>query len=283
MQAAGDEYGLSMGVVEGAAELPVDTYSSDLNVSSTEFTPQVRRSTCRCRPRCCTGCLPRLALRPTRPPRSLCAHYAVARVTQGGCPPTGAAQQPYAGQASGMGAMSMGGYGPPDGGYGPPDGGYGPPDGSSSGWYGDGMGGDYGEEAEGMDQSVAQTVPDGPCVTVPALSFRQPLASLVLFGVKQIENRNRPTLKQMQGGKPALRGRARRTRPRATPPPCKLLTARSLDSLYPSPDDPGPLALHVSHKEEPYGSPVVSTAINILRRRYNDEQIQVDWHSPGRK
>ena len=35
----------------------------------------------------------------------------------------------------------------------------------------------------------------------------------------------------------------------------------------------GPLALHVSHREEPFGSPLVSTAVAILRRRYTDEAI----------
>eukprot|EP00966_Prymnesium_polylepis_P328418 7384223-Prymnesium_polylepis.1 len=40
--------------------------------------------------------------------------------------------------------------------------------------YGDGMGGEYSEEgAEGMDPAVAQPAPEGPCVVVPALSFRQ--------------------------------------------------------------------------------------------------------------
>ena len=35
----------------------------------------------------------------------------------------------------------------------------------------------------------------------------------------------------------------------------------------------GPLALHVSHREEPFGSPLVSTAVAILRRRYTDDAI----------
>ncbi len=74
---------------------------------------------------------------------------------------------------------------------------------------------------------------DGPCVTVPALSFRQPFASLVLYGVKQLEARNRPQLKQTIG----------------------------------------PLALHISHKEEPFGSPLVNTAVGLLRRRYPDSTI----------
>jgi hypothetical protein len=80
---------------------------------------------------------------------------------------------------------------------------------------------------------VPQPVPDGPCVVVPALSLRQPFASLALYGVKQLEARNRPALKPLSG----------------------------------------PLALHVSHREEPFGSPLVSTAVAILRRRFSDDQI----------
>lgn len=81
--------------------------------------------------------------------------------------------------------------------------------------------------------SVPQSMPEGPCVALPALSLRQPFASLVLYGVKQLEARNRPALKQLSG----------------------------------------PLALHVSHREEPFHSPLVSTAIAILRRRYADDAI----------
>jgi len=80
---------------------------------------------------------------------------------------------------------------------------------------------------------MAPPMPEGPCVALPALSLRQPFASLVLYGVKQLEARNRPSLKQLAG----------------------------------------PLALHVSHREEPFGSPLVSTAVAILRRRYTDEAI----------
>ena len=54
---------------------------------------------------------------------------------------------------------------------------------------------DYGPEQIGMPQQV----PEGPCVAVPALSLRQPFASLVLYGVKQLEARNRPALKQLSG------------------------------------------------------------------------------------
>ena len=32
-------------------------------------------------------------------------------------------------------------------------------------------------------------------------------------------------------------------------------------------------AVHVSHKEEPYGSPLTSAAVALLRRRYNDDAI----------
>ena len=87
--------------------------------------------------------------------------------------------------------------------------------------------------AEGAMGSVPAPMPEGPCVTVPALSLRQPFASLALYGVKQLEARNRPALKQLSG----------------------------------------PLALHVSHREEAFGSPLVSTAVAILRRRFSDEQI----------
>ena len=84
-----------------------------------------------------------------------------------------------------------------------------------------------------MTGSIPQPMPEGPCVTLPALSLRQPFTSLVLYGVKQLEARNRPALKNLSG----------------------------------------PLALHVSHREEPFGSPLVSTAVAILRRRYTDEAI----------
>ena len=94
-----------------------------------------------------------------------------------------------------------------------------------------GMGED-GFGPEGMPMQP-QPRPDGPCVALPALSMRQPFASLVLFGVKQLEARNRPVLKQLSG----------------------------------------PLALHVSQKEEVFGSPMVSTAVALLRRRYSDETI----------
>jgi hypothetical protein len=80
---------------------------------------------------------------------------------------------------------------------------------------------------------TVQQVIDGPSVFIPALSFRQPFASLVLYGIKQLEARNRPTLKQMQG----------------------------------------PLALHVSHREEPWNSPLLSAAVSLLRRRYSDESV----------
>ena len=77
--------------------------------------------------------------------------------------------------------------------------------------------------------------PDGSSetCTVPALSLRQPFASLVLYGVKQLEARNRPALKQLSGT----------------------------------------LAIHVSHREEPFGSNMVQTAVALLRQRYPDEAI----------
>jgi len=89
------------------------------------------------------------------------------------------------------------------------------------------------EEFEGGGMHMPPPMPEGPCVAVPALSLRQPFASLVLYGVKQLEARNRPALKQLIGT----------------------------------------LALHVSHREEPFGGPLVSTAVAILRRRYTDDQI----------
>ena len=73
----------------------------------------------------------------------------------------------------------------------------------------------------------------GKCVTLPALSLRQPFASLVLHGVKQLEARNRPTLQPLSG----------------------------------------PMAIHVSHREEPFDSPLVASAVAILRQRYTDEAI----------
>mmetsp|Transcript_23344 Transcript_23344/g.50366 ORF Transcript_23344/g.50366 Transcript_23344/m.50366 type:complete len:443 (-) Transcript_23344:377-1705(-) len=113
--------------------------------------------------------------------------------------------------------------------------------GAMGGWAG---AGEYEPEdmsgQEGIAGSVPQSVPDGPCVSVAALSVRQPFASLILYGVKQLEARNRPALKQVVG----------------------------------------PLAIHVSHKEEPYTSPLVSTAIAILRRRYPDEAISSLFQLP---
>lgn len=85
----------------------------------------------------------------------------------------------------------MGGYG----GYGRaqmPDSGWGLP-----GVEHDDFGADeYGIDGMGIPQ---QQAPEGPCATVPALSLRQPFASLVLHGVKQLEARNRPTLKNVCG------------------------------------------------------------------------------------
>lgn len=86
----------------------------------------------------------------------------------------------------------------------------------------------------------ATAVYDGPTVTMAALSIRQPFASLILYGVKQLESRTRPTLKQVQG----------------------------------------PLAIHVSHKEEPYDSHLVAMAIAILRQRYPDEAISQLFQLP---
>ena len=81
---------------------------------------------------------------------------------------------------------------------------------------------------------------DGPCVAVNALSFRQPFASLTMYGVKSLECRNRPMLKHTMG----------------------------------------PLAIHVSHREEPLNGPLVSTAVAILRRRFPDEAISQLFQLP---
>ena len=66
---------------------------------------------------------------------------------------------------------------------------------------------------------------------------------------------------------------ARSPRPPASrllSPRCSLSQARNRPALK---QLSGPLALHVSHREEPFGSPLVSTAVAILRRRYTDEAI----------
>ena len=96
--------------------------------------------------------------------------------------------------------------------------------------------GDQGEDddfAEHGAMGPPQPPIDGPSATVPALSFRQPFASLMLYNVKSLEARQKPILRSMMGT----------------------------------------LALHVSHKEEPYGSPLTSAAVALLRRRYNDDAI----------
>lgn len=130
------------------------------------------------------------------------------------------AQGGFEDYGQGGGEFAQGGGYPPDGFY---------PDGGPSDW-----GGEYGEEyGEGAEPGPPAPTPGGPCVTLPALSFRQPFASLVLYGVKQLEPRNRPQLRGLVGS----------------------------------------MAIHISHKEEPYGSPLVSTAVQLLRRRFPDEQI----------
>ena len=83
------------------------------------------------------------------------------------------------------------------------------------------------------DNAPPPPMPEGPCIALPCLSVRQPFASLMLHGVKQLEARNRPALKQLSG----------------------------------------PLALHVSPREEPFNSPLTQTAVAILRRHFNDEAI----------
>ena len=108
---------------------------------------------------------------------------------------------------------------------------------------------------------MVQQVIDGPSVFIPALSFRQPFASLVLYGIKQLEARNRPTLKQMQGKCPV-------------PDPALCASVPALPALILAAAlMPGPLALHVSHREEPWNSPLLSAAVSLLRRRYSDESV----------
>ena len=135
---------------------------------------------------------------------------------------------------------------------------------------------------------VPQPLREGPSVALPALSLRQPFASLVLYGVKQLEvcimpfcecfgllsrvacvmqARNRPALKQLSGplGDVCLRSKS-------APVALPLVLIRSLlPSCVP------PAALHVSHREEPFGSPLVSTAVAILRRRYTGGSRSVGW------
>jgi len=108
------------------------------------------------------------------------------------------------------------------------------------GGMGMGMGMGDQDDEYGDGHPMAQPMIEGPCVLMPALSFRQPFASLVLYGIKQVEARNRPTLKQYQG----------------------------------------PLALHVSHREEPWNSPLLSAAVSLLRRRYPDESIAQFFQLP---
>uniref|UniRef100_A0A7S4C4P9 Uncharacterized protein n=1 Tax=Chrysotila carterae TaxID=13221 RepID=A0A7S4C4P9_CHRCT len=99
-------------------------------------------------------------------------------------------------------------------------------------------------EYEADEAHIPPPVPsasDGPSVTVSALSMRQPFASLILHGVKELEARHRPALKHVVG----------------------------------------PLAIHVSHKEEPMGSPLVSTAVAILRRRFTDDAISTLFQLPS--
>jgi len=137
-----------------------------------------------------------------------------------------------------MQQMAMHGMGPPPGTYGfggPEMGGPGGNWGIPPGMDPDDMGlsGDDGFDLDMGMPGMPQPMPEGPCIALPALSLRQPFASLVLFGVKQLEARQRPALKQLSG----------------------------------------PLALHVSHREEVFGSPMLSAAVQLLRRRYSDEAI----------
>lgn len=89
------------------------------------------------------------------------------------------------------------------------------------------------EEAHEVGNLVTPQPTDAPAVHLAALSIRQPYASLMMNGVKSLEARNRPVLRQVQGT----------------------------------------LAIHISQKEEPYSSPLFQTAIALLRRRYSDETI----------
>ena len=160
---------------------------------------------------------------------------------EGGSPPNYAGQLPQQ-QPPQQGPPDMGyGHPPPDGscsnagmGYVPSCGDMGYGGGAPSGWnpHLGAIGDQDNDYADGRAQ-MPQAMIEGPSIVMPALSFRQPFASLVLYGIKSIEARNKPTLKQMQGT----------------------------------------LALHVSDTEEPWNSPLLSAAVSLLRRRYNDETI----------
>lgn len=70
----------------------------------------------------------------------------------------------------------------------------------------DALGGGMMEAEGGMHNPYADAMnmaprymPEGPAVTLPALSLRQPFASLTLYGVKQLEARNRPAMRQLSG------------------------------------------------------------------------------------
>ena len=100
--------------------------------------------------------------------------------------PAGYAQQ----QPDGSCSYGGGAYGHPGAamGYADPSGGWG---------MGMGMGMGMGEVDDdyGDGHPMAQSMIEGPSVMIPALSFRQPFASLVLYGIKQLEARTRPRVR----------------------------------------------------------------------------------------
>lgn len=118
--------------------------------------------------------------------------------------------------------------------------------GAMGGWAGSSCAGEYEPDPDELLDGqpamlgIPTTVSEGPCISIMTLSVRQPFASLMLYGVKSLEARNKPALKQAMG----------------------------------------PLAIHVSHKEDHVTSPQVSTAIAILRRRYPDEMISSLFQLP---
>ena len=82
------------------------------------------------------------------------------------------------------------------------------------------------------DAMPLQQMPEGPCVALPALSLRQPFASLVLYGVKQLEARNRPALKQLSGARDAdanEQGQKTKATIRRSRAPCSALASGAQD------------------------------------------------------
>ena len=165
--------------------------------------------------------------------------------------PAGYAQQ----QPDGSCSYGGGAYGHPGAamGYADPSGGWG---------MGMGMGMGMGEVDDdyGDGHPMAQSMIEGPSVMIPALSFRQPFASLVLYGIKQLEARTRPPDRGLGLADPYPNANANPS-PSPSPNPKQARNRPTLKQMQ------GPLALHVSHREEPWNSPLLSAAVSLLRRR----------------